>query len=87
MRLVDAEVVFECLGVAGVKRDGAQGARTVSFHHRFGGFGVDITQGDVVIPGLGKQPTDECTDLAGTQNQDFVHVNLVCAVVCRNLLN
>jgi hypothetical protein len=55
--------------------------------HGFGAGGVHIAQRDVVIPGFGQKPADEGADLAGAQNQYFVHENLVGAVVCRNLLN
>ena len=71
------EMVFERLGVAGVERHGAQVSRAVSLDHRFGGGRVDVTQRDVVIPGLGQQPADEGADLAGTQNENFVHEYLV----------
>ena len=78
MWLVNAEMIFERLGVAGVERHGAQARGAVRLDDRFGGGGVDITQRDVVIAGLGQQATDEGADLAGTQDQNFVHGNLDC---------
>ena len=55
LRLVDREMVFERLGVARVERDRAQVARTVSFHHGFGGRRIDVAQRDVIIAGLRQQ--------------------------------
>ena len=40
---------------------------------RVAGGSVDVTECDVIIPGLGEQAADEGADLAGTQNQNFVH--------------
>ena len=87
MGLVDAKMVFERLGVAGVKGYGAEMFGTVSLHYRFGRRRIDVTQSDVIIPGLRQQATDQGADLAGSQNENFVHEYLVGAVVCRNLLN
>ena len=70
-------MVVERLGVARVKRHGPQVARTVSFHHGFGGRCIDVTQGDVIIARLRQQSRDEGADLAGTQDENFVHEYLV----------
>ena len=66
-------MVVERLRLARVERNGAQRAGTVRFHHGLGGRCVDVTQCDVIIPRLGEQTTDESADLAGTQDQNFVH--------------
>jgi hypothetical protein len=47
------------------------------FYDRFGRGRVDVAEGHLVIAGFGQQAADEGADLAGTQNQDFVHENLV----------
>ncbi len=70
-------MVFERLGVARVERHCPQVARTVSFHHGFSRRGIDVTQGDVIITRLRQQSRDEGADLAGTQDQNFVHEYLV----------
>jgi hypothetical protein len=70
-------VVFERLGIAGVKGYGAQGSGTVSFHHGFCRGGIDVTQRDVIITRLRQQSADEGADLPGSQNENFVHEYLV----------
>jgi hypothetical protein len=87
VRFMQPEVVVERPGVAGIHGHGTQVARAMCLDHGFGRGRVDIAQRDVVIAGFGQKPTDEGADLAGTQDQHFVHENLVGAVVCRNLLN
>ena len=77
VRPVEGEMVVERLGVARVQRHGAQVARSMGLDHGFRRGGVHIAQGDVVIAGFGQQAADEGADLAGTQDQDFVHENLV----------
>jgi len=77
VRLVEREMLVERLGIPRIERDGPQVARAVRLDHGFGRGGVHIAQGDVVIAGFGQQAADEGANLAGAQNQHFVHENLV----------
>ena len=78
VRLVEREMMLQRRGIAGVERHGAQAARTMRLDHGLGRGGVDIAQSYLVIAGFGQQAADEGADLAGTQDQNFVHGNLVC---------